>query len=78
MYVLKYFYTDGPHAWFIRDDYVKWKIFNWDRYIMGLSDEEIIPLPLDRDMLDESMSSDAGGSLSRYGSDEELDRDDPF
>ena len=32
MYVLKYFYTDGPHAWIIRDDYVKWKIFNWDRY----------------------------------------------
>ena len=54
---------------------------------MGLSEEEIIPLPLDRDMLDESMSSDAGGSLSlsisltgssRHGSDEELDRDDPF
>ena len=35
-----------------------------DEVFMGLSDEEIIPLPLDRDMLDESMSSDAGGSLS--------------
>ena len=29
-------------------------------------------------MLDESMSSDAVGSLSRSGSDEELDKDDPF
>ena len=45
---------------------------------MWVSEEEIIPQPLDRDMLDESMSSDAGGSLSRNGSDEELDRDDPF
>ena len=45
---------------------------------MGFSEEEIIPLPLDRDMLDESMSSDAGGSLSRHGSEEELDRDNPF
>ena len=50
-------------------------------------DHELIPLPLYRDMLDESMSSDVGGSLSlsisftgssRYGSEEELDRDDPF
>ena len=54
---------------------------------MWVSEEKIIPQPLDRDMLDESMSSDAGGSLSlsisltgssRHGSDEELDRDDPF
>ena len=29
-------------------------------------------------MLDESMSSDTIGSLSRNGSDEELDRDDPL
>ena len=58
-----------------------------DEVFMGLSEEEIIPLPLDRDMLDESMSSDDRGSLSlsisltgysRHGSDEELDRDDPF
>jgi len=27
------FYTDGPHAWIRRSDYVKWKIFNWDRYM---------------------------------------------
>ena len=54
---------------------------------MGLSEEELISLPLHRDMLDESMSSDAGGSLSlsisftgssRHGSEEELDTDDPF
>ena len=54
---------------------------------MGLSEGELIPLPLYSDMLDESMSSDAGGSLSlsisfkgssRHGSEEELDRDDPF
>ena len=49
-----------------------------DEVFMGLSEEEIIPLPLDRDMLDESMSSDGGGSLSRHRSDKELDRDDPF
>ena len=54
---------------------------------MGLSEEELIPLLLYRDMLDESMSSDAGGSLSlsisftcssRHGSKEELDTEDPF
>ena len=54
---------------------------------MGLSEEELIPLPFHRDMLDESMSSDVGGSLSlsrsftgssRHGSEEELDTDDPF
>ena len=54
---------------------------------MGLSEEELIPLPLYRDMLDECMSSDAGGSFSlsisltgssRHGSEEELDTDDPF
>ena len=49
-----------------------------DDVFMTLSEEEIIPQPLDRDMLDESMSSDAGGSLSRNGSDEDFDRDDPF
>ena len=52
-----------------------------------LSEEKIIPLPLEGDMLDESMSSDAGGShslsisftgSSRHGSEEELDTDDPF
>ena len=50
-----------------------------DEVFMGLSEEKIIPLPLDRDMLDESLSFDAGGSLSlsisltgssRHGSDE--------
>ena len=54
---------------------------------MGLSEEELIPLPLYKDMLDESISSDAGGSLSLsisftgsswHGLKEELDRDDPF
>ena len=35
-----------------------------DEVFMELSEEEIIPLPLDRDMLDESMSSDAEGMLS--------------
>ena len=49
-----------------------------DEVFMWVSEEEIIPQPLDRDMLDESMSSDAGGSLSRHESEEELDRDDPF
>ena len=43
-----------------------------------VSEEDIIPLPLDGDMLDESMTSDAVGSLSRSRSDEELDIDDPF
>ena len=45
---------------------------------MWVSEEDIIPLPLDGDMLDESMSSNAVGSLPRNGSDEELDKDDPF
>ena len=57
-----------------------------DEVFMGLSKEEIIPLPLHRDMFDESISSDAGGSLSLSISftgssrhtEEELDRDDPF
>ena len=58
-----------------------------DEVFMGLSEEKLIPLPLYRDMLDESMSSNAGGSLSlsisftgssRHGSEEELDTDDPF
>ena len=35
-----------------------------DEVFMGLSEEELIPLPLHRDMLDESMSSDVGGSHS--------------
>ena len=35
-----------------------------DEVFMGLSEKELIPLPLYRDMLDESMSSDAGGSIS--------------
>ena len=57
-----------------------------DQVFIG-SSEELIPLPLYNDMLDESMFSDAGGSLSlsisfigssRHGSEEELDRDDPF
>ena len=38
-----------------------------DEVFMGLSEEEIIPLPLDEDMLDESMSSDAVGSLPATG-----------
>ena len=45
---------------------------------MWVSEEDIILLPLDGGMLDESMSSDTIGSLSRNGSDEKLDRDDPF
>ena len=58
-----------------------------DEVFMGLSEEELIPLPLYRDMLDESMSSDAGSSFSlsisftgssRHGSEEELDTDDLF
>ena len=58
-----------------------------DEVLMGLSEEELIPLPLYRDMLDESMSSDAGSSLSltisftgssRHGSKEELNTDNPF
>ena len=57
--------TDPP----IHDDN---EVFMW------VSEEDIIPLPLDGDMLDESMSSDAVGSLPSNGSDEELDRDDPF
>ena len=57
-------FTDPP----IHDDV---EVFMW------VSAEDIIPLPLDGGMLDESMSSDAIGSFSRNGSDEELDRDDP-
>ena len=49
-----------------------------DEVFMWVSEEDIIPLPLDGDMLDESMTSDAVGSLSRSRSDEELDIDDPF
>ena len=54
---------------------------------MGPSEEELIPLLLYKDMLDESMSSDAEGTLSfsifsacssRHRSEEELDTDDPF
>ena len=54
---------------------------------MGRSEEEFIPLPLYKDMLDESMSSDTESALSlsifsagssQYGSEEELDTDDPF
>ena len=53
---------------------------------MGPS-EELIPLPLYRDIFDESLSFDAGGSLylsisftgsSRHGLEEELDTDDLF
>jgi len=49
-----------------------------DEVFMWVSEEDIIPLPLDGDMLDESMSSDAVGSLPHNRSDEELDIDDPF
>ena len=58
-----------------------------DEVLMGLSEEELIPLPLYRDMLDESMSFDAGDSLSlsisftgssRHGSEEELDTGNSF
>ena len=54
---------------------------------MGLSEEELISLPFRRDVLDESMSSDVGGShslsisfmgSSQHESEEELDTDDPF
>ena len=54
---------------------------------MRPSEEELIFLPLYKDMLNESMSSDTEGVLSlsissvgssRHGSEEELDRDDPF
>ena len=49
--------------------------------------EKLIPLLLYKDMLDESMSSNAEGTLSlsissegssRHGPKEELDTDDPF
>ena len=58
-----------------------------DEVLIELSEEELIPLSLYRDMLDESISSDAEGSLSlsisftgssRHGFEEELDRDDSF
>ena len=54
---------------------------------MGPSEEELIPLPLYKDMLDESMSSNAEGAFSlsissegfsQHRSEEELDTDDPF
>ena len=49
--------------------------------------EELIPMPLDKEMLDKSMSSDVEGALSssissgdssQYGSEKELDTDEPF
>jgi len=49
--------------------------------------EELIPMPLDKDMLDKNMSFNTEGALSpsissggssRYGSEEELDIVDPF
>ena len=52
-----------------------------DEVFMGASEEELIPLPLYKDILDESMSSDAEGALSlsissagssRYESEEKL------
>ena len=54
---------------------------------MGSSEEELIPLPLYKDMLGESMSSNAEGALflsissessSQHESEEELDTDDSF
>ena len=48
------------------------------KFSCGLVKKTLFPLPLDGDMLDESMSSDAVGSLPSNGSEEELDRDDPF
>ena len=57
-----------------------------DQVFMGPS-EELIRLPLYKDILDESMSSDAKGVLflsissessSQYGSEEELDTNDLF
>ena len=58
-----------------------------DEVFMGLSEEELIPLPLYKDMLDERMSSDTEGTLSlsissagssRRWLEEELDTDDLF
>ena len=54
---------------------------------MGPSEKELIPLPLYKDVFDESMSSDAEGALSlsissegssQHGSKEERDTDNPF
>ena len=54
---------------------------------MVLSEEELIPLPLYKDMLDESMPSDTAGALSlsissagssQHGSKEEFYTDDSF
>ena len=58
-----------------------------DGIFMGPSEKELIPLPLYKDMLNESMFSNAEGALSlsissagpsQHGSEEELDTDDPF
>ena len=58
-----------------------------DEVFMRPSKEELIPLPLYKHVLDESMSSDPEGALSlsissegssRHGSKENLDIDDPF
>ena len=58
-----------------------------DEVFMGPGEEELIPLPLYKDILDESMSSDPECALSlsissegssQHGSKEELDTDDPF
>jgi len=58
-----------------------------DEVFMGRSEEEFIPLSLYKDILDESMSSDAEGALSlsissedssQYRSEEELDADESF
>ena len=58
-----------------------------DEVFMRPNEEELIPLPLYKDMLDEIISSDAEGALSlsifsagssRHQSEEELDTDNPF
>ena len=58
-----------------------------DEVFIGPSEEELIPQPLYKDMLDESISSDAEGMLSlsisstgssRHESEEKLDTDDQF
>ena len=58
-----------------------------DEVFMGPSEEELIPLPFFKDMLDESMPSNMEGALSlsissesssQHGSEEEIDIDDPF
>ena len=77
------FSTISPHQIIF---YLIFRFMRMMKFSWRLSEEELIPLPLHIDMLDENMSSDAGGSLSlsisftdssRHGLKEELDTNDP-